>query len=236
MTMAHDFTAPPRTEDLQLAEVEQLTRRRRTLEQVKRVLEQDPRSPDALRLDILLSPAPPREKASLLKTLITQLEAERVQGAPYLRSLLSLGRVLEQCGKARDAVPLYGKVLQFAPEDPLGVRYHLARCLLDLRRLKDLKELREGFPEDTSALMAWVHLLEVQKSEKQTDLEKALANARRANSFVEDFLTSKRRFPKHHDVPAKPLPGTLEEALHILDMIGEAWFSDRAALSWIIKQ
>lgn len=228
--------APAHQGEAWALEAERNPHRRITLGEVKRILEQDPKCPDALRLNILLDACPPKEKLPRLKALAEQLEAEGAIGLPVIRALMAFARTLEVCGKTKDAVPIYEKALQVDPGDPLEVHHHLARCLLDLRQLKGLKALRERYPEKANALTAWTCLLEIQKSEKQTGLDQALQEARRANHHVEDFLTSRCRVPKHHDVREKGLPGSLEEALHVLDMIGEAWFSDRTALSWIIKQ
>ncbi|WP_005033522.1 tetratricopeptide repeat protein [Holophaga foetida] len=216
--------------------LEQFHDKREALERVRQALEQDPRSPDALRLKILLEGLPPRAMALQLKTLVEQLESGGACGPPLLRALLALARTLEQCGKGKDAVPVYERALRSSPEDALEIRHHLARCLLDLRRLKELEELLERFHEEPSALTAWIRLLELQKSGEQSGLEQALEEARRANAHVEDFLTSRCRIPRHRHCQESGAPGSEEEALHVLDLIGEAWFSDRAALSWLMTR
>jgi len=198
-------------------------------------LARDPQCPDALRLKILLEPGSPQVKAAHLKALVERLEATPTEVAPRLRALLALAQALEQGGRIKDAVPVYERALDLAPEDPLEARYHLARCLLDLRRLKELRVLRERFPEDRSALLQWIRLLEIQKLEKQVGLGEALREARRANPHVEAFLTSRSRIPKHRQASGDAPPGSEAEALHILELIGESWFSDRAALFWLIK-
>lgn len=180
---------------------------------------------------ILREACPPRERLLRLKELSERLQPP---GEPFLRTLLALARTMEECGKSKDAVPVYEKALSVAPDDPLEIRHHLARCLLNLRRLQELKQLLDRYPAH-GALAAWIHVLELHKSDKQTGLERALQEARQANPHVEDFLTSRRLIPKHRDTGEEGAPGSVEEALRILERIGEAWFSDRTALYWLLK-
>nr|WP_320133775.1 tetratricopeptide repeat protein [uncultured Holophaga sp.] len=234
MPKAVDIALPSPPIGERLAEAGQLANRREALALVRQALEEAPDHPEALRLGILLDNTPPREKALRLRALAESLEEEPPGGEVLLRTLMALARTLEQSSKPREAVPLYEKVLKLAPGDPLEARHHLARCLLELGRLKELRELRERCLEP-GALRDWILVLELLKTERPSGLVQALEAARLSNPYVEDFLTSRRRVPKHRTPEEEQGPGSLAEALHILDLIGEAWFKDRSALSRIMN-
>ena len=60
----------------------------------------------------------------------------------------------------------------------------------------------------------------------------ALKKARKANGFVELYLTGQKPIPK--EMPGMYSPGSEEEAILCMDMLAAAWVEHKDALFWLL--
>lgn len=73
---------------------------------------------------------------------------------PYMRARAGLASVLWRTGRHRDAIGHYRAMLKLNPNDNQGIRYVLARHLLELGDTVALKKLIKKYVEDGSAAVA----------------------------------------------------------------------------------
>lgn len=218
-------------------------------ERAARALALDPGNVDARHAEALHCGEGPEETADRLK--VVAVEAEQALGAgfiqaekgrlwnhlrarPYLRARMALAVLLERSGKPKEALPHFEALMRFSQGDPQGVRVPLARCLAVLGRFQPLKTLLETFPEDNTAIWAWLRVLERRQNGTDAEARSALGRARSHNAHVEAFLTARAKPPRERITP--PEPGSPEEAALALRTLGPAWAPHREALTWLMRQ
>jgi tetratricopeptide (TPR) repeat protein len=190
----------------------------------------------------------PRDLVSRLKIIVDRAEAKLgvpflhehrrelwdIPAAhPYLHARLALATALEKAGRFAVAIPQLEELLKIDASDHLGARYRLVCCHLAINRMKALADLLRAWEQEESAFMAWAAVLERIHSKSEAGAEKALAHARRVNPHFEEYLTGRRKLPKH--VPENAQPGSPEEAVSALRLFGETWANDREGMYWLFK-
>lgn len=215
----------------------------------QRALELDPTCVDARHAAVVAGGLAPEEAIGHLKVIA--VEAEQALGAsfienqrgrlwghlrarPYLRARLAVGALLEKAGKAKEALAHFEALLRFSQGDPQGVRYHAARCQAVLGRAKALATLLEAFPADDGATWTWLQVLARLQAGDEKGARGHLALAQSRNPHVHAFLTAERKLPREDFEAAAP--GTVEEAVEAMRVLGPAWGADRDALSWLMRQ
>jgi hypothetical protein len=105
------------------------------------------------------------------------------------------------------------------------------RCHLAANQMKALEMLLKSWANDSSAFMAWAAVLERIRSKSEKGAEKALARAREANPFFEEYLTGRRKLPRR--IPENVQAGSPEEAAAAFRLFAEAWANDREGMYWL---
>lgn len=153
---------------------------------------------------------------------------------PYMRALEQLASLLRSEGFNLDAIKHYEKMLALNPNDNQGVRDPLLGLYLALGSLDEAGKLLHTYKEDASANFAWGRVLDRFLSGDLPGAAAALKKARKANSFVELFMTGQRNLPK--EMPEMYSPGSEQEAILCLDNMALAWGNFKPAVLWLMEQ
>jgi tetratricopeptide (TPR) repeat protein len=215
----------------------------------KRALRLDPDCVDALVLITDLDARSTRETIEGLQKAVAA--GERSLGAqfirentghfwmlietrPYMRAMAQLAGVLFAEGLNLDAIRIYEKMLELNPNDNQGVRDPLLGVYLAVNDLDGAGRLLKKYKDDAMANFAWGHVLERYLSGDLTGAAAALKKARKANRFVELYMTGQKPIPK--GMPEMYSPGSEEEAMLCMDGAGRAWAKHKEAVSWLLDQ
>jgi hypothetical protein len=125
-------------------------------------------------------------------------------------------------------------MLALNPNDNQGVRDPLLGLYLATRNLEGARRLLKEYEEDASANFAWARVLEPFLSKDLSRAAAALKIARKANRFVELYLSGLKSIPK--EIPDMYSPGSEEEAVLVLDDLSLAWAEHKEALLWLTGQ
>lgn len=252
MTVPHPTStqANPRTEAQKVADrARRAKSRTEAMELARKALAVDGECTDAQVLLAKEETPSPRQLATRLRIIVERAEArlgapflhERrnelwdvPEAHPYLRARLALAEALERAGKAAQGVHHLEELLKIDPQDHLGIRHRLVRCLFAANDLKRLGSLLKEAPGEPEAFFAWASVLERIRAGSAKGAEKALAVARQTNPHVEAFLTGRAKLPKQ--VPGTVEPGSVEEAAQVLRLFGEIWQNDREGMYWLFRQ
>lgn len=153
---------------------------------------------------------------------------------PYMRAMERLAALLRGEGIRLDAIGVYRRMLELNPNDNQGVRDPLLGLYLETGDLKGAREVLEEYKEDASANFAWARVLERFLSADQPGAAAALKIARKANRFVELYLSGQKGIPK--EMPEMYSLGSDEEAVLVLDNMAPAWAEHKEALFWLMEQ
>lgn len=252
MTSPHEpsIQANPKAEAQRLADRARRAKTRTdAMAWARKALELDGECTDAQVLIACEETPSPRQLATLLRTIVERAEArlgapflrehrhrlwEIPEAHPYLRARLALAEAFERAGRPSQSIPHLEELLRIDPQDRLGARYRLVRCLFAANDLKRLEALLQEFGGTSSPFYAWAAVLARVRSGALKGAEKALAAARQANPYVEEFLTGRRKLPRQ--IPAETTPGSPEEAAHTIRLFGETWQNDREGMYWLFRQ
>jgi len=196
----------------------------------KRALAKDPDCVDALVVLGGIESDSPRKMIEALQKAVAA--GERSLGAafirknkgdfwglldtrPYMRALEQLASLLRAEGLNLDAIKHYENMLALNPNDNQGVRDPLLGLYLALGSLDEAGKLLQAYKEDASANFAWGRVLERFLSGDRPRAAAALKKARKANSFVELFMTGQKNLPR--EMPDMYSPGSEQEAILCLD-------------------
>ena len=157
-----------------------------------------------------------------------------IETRPYMRALEQLASLLRGEGFNLDAIKHYEKILALNPNDNQGVRDPLLGVYLATDNLDAARKLLKGYGEDASANFAWARVLERFLSADQPGAAAALKIARKANRFVELYLSGQKGIPK--EMPEMYSLGSDEEAVLVLDNMAPAWAEHKEALFWLMEQ
>jgi tetratricopeptide (TPR) repeat protein len=215
----------------------------------KRALAKDPDCVDALVVLGGIESDSPRKMIEALQKAVAA--GERSLGAtfikknkgdfwglldtrPYMRALEQLASLLRAEGLNLDAIKHYENMLALNPNDNQGVRDPLLGLYLALGSLDEAGKLLQAYKEDASANFAWGRVLERFLSGDRPRAAAALKKARKANSFVELFMTGQKNLPK--EMPDMYSPGSEQEAILCLDNMALAWGNSKPAVLWLMEQ
>ena len=153
---------------------------------------------------------------------------------PYMRALEQLAGVLRAKGSNLEAIKQYEKMLGLNPGDNQGVRDPLLGLYLATGKLEGARKLLDEYGEDSMANFAWGRVLERFLSGNRPGAVTSLKKARKANPFVELYLSGRKSLPR--ETPDMYSPGSEEEAILCLDNLMLAWSKHKEAIFWLMDQ
>jgi tetratricopeptide (TPR) repeat protein len=215
----------------------------------KQALAKDPDCVDALVLMADLDARTPKEALAVLQKAVAA--GERSLGAeffkeykghfwglletrPYMRALEHLATVLRARNSNLEAIKTYEKMIGLNPGDNQGVRDPLLGLYLATGKLEGARKMLDDYGDDSMANFAWGRVLERFLSGEKPSAVAALKKARKANPFVELYLSGQKRLPKQ--IPEMYSPGSDEEALLCFDNMMLAWSKHKEAVFWLMDQ
>ena len=148
----------------------------------------------------------------------------------YLEALFGVGRSMQRLDQLEEAAAQFDELLERDAGDSQFARYWLARCLLDLNRHDELKELLERF-NDLSG--AWLYIQALLAFRLEGDSEAAqtcLQNAYGSLPGLTDYL-----FGEQVVYAQRPIcfDGPLDEVTHsYAQLFLPAWRSTPGAATW----
>lgn len=153
---------------------------------------------------------------------------------PYMRARQELADLLRDAGHIDEAIAHYEAMLELNPNDNQGIRDLLLACYLTRGDLDGARWLFDQYDEDASATFQWSRVLERHLAGDEAKATRLLAEARKDNTFVEPYLTGKKRMPS--SLPAYYSPGDESEAKYLAVNLRPAWKSHRTAVAWLKGQ
>jgi tetratricopeptide (TPR) repeat protein len=151
---------------------------------------------------------------------------------PYMRARFGYAQCLLAEGLDDDAASELRELLRLNPDDNQGVRTPLLGLLLRSGDGKGAAALLSEFAIDDSALFEYARaLVAFRKSGDSPSSRARVRAAVRSNGFVLDFLLGDREFPP--ELPDAYAFGSAEEAVLVVDEIGDAWEDTPGALDWV---
>ena len=153
---------------------------------------------------------------------------------PYMRALEHLAGLLSAEGLNLDAIHIYERMLVLNPNDNQGVRDPLLGVYLSIDDLAGAARLLKKFKVDVLANFAWGRVLERVLAGDFVGAKTALEKARKANPFVELYLTAQR--PIAEIEPDMYSIGSEEEAVLCMNWVGRAWAMHKEAVFWLLDQ
>jgi tetratricopeptide (TPR) repeat protein len=157
-----------------------------------------------------------------------------IETRPYMRAMERLADLKRGVGMNLDAIKHYEKMLALNPNDNQGVRDPLLGLYLATDNLEGARKLLKGYEKDSSANFAWARVLERLLSADRPGAAAALKIARKANRFVELYLSGQKGIPK--EMPEMYSPGSDEEAVLVLDNMSLAWAEHKEAVFWLMER
>jgi len=157
-----------------------------------------------------------------------------IETRPFMRAMEQLAFALLDWGtpeRADEAIEIFEEMLELNPNDNQGVRDWLAGCYLARKRYNDAEALFEQYPEDWLAAPAWAKVLLAHVTEGEARASELLAEARKRNAHVEQYLTGRKRRPRNR--PGMYSPGDETEAVYCTDMLWGAWKAHPKARKWL---
>jgi tetratricopeptide (TPR) repeat protein len=151
-----------------------------------------------------------------------------------MRALAQLAGLLRGVGLNLEAIKHYEDMLALNPNDNQGVRDPLLGLYLGTGNLEGARKLLKKYERDSSANFAWARVLERFLSGDLAGAAAALKTARKANRFVELYLSGQKGIPKQ--MPDMYSPGSDEEAILVLDNMSFAWAEHKEAVLWLMQQ
>jgi tetratricopeptide (TPR) repeat protein len=151
---------------------------------------------------------------------------------PYMRAREGLAACLWELGEREAAIEHCREMLDLNPGDNQGIRYELARWLLDEEMDEELGELLERYEEDASAF--WVYTRALWMFRKEGDTEEATAALKEAietNPYVPLYLLGHRSLPGA--LPELIGFGDESEAVAYFARALSAWLRTPGALEWL---
>lgn len=154
---------------------------------------------------------------------------------PYMRARFGLARSLWRMRRQDDAITHFSEMLRLNPNDNQGVRYILARYLLEVGRDSDAVDILNFYDADGTA--DWNYTWVLITFRKEGDSESArdlLWAAIRLNYHVPSFLIGKRPLPAAP--PDEFSIGYESEAACYAADNATVWRKTPGALDWLRRQ
>ena len=152
----------------------------------------------------------------------------------YMRARQQLAELYQDVGLLQDAISHYAAMLELNPNDNQGVRDPLLGLYLRTGDLDGAGKLLHRYKRDASATFAWGRVLERLLAADMEGAAAALKTARKANPFMELYMSAQRTFPK--DMPDSYAMGSPEEAIISLEGLAPAWLEHPEAMLWLLTQ
>lgn len=154
-----------------------------------------------------------------------------VETRPYMRAREGLAHVLWLLGEQDRAVENFEEMLRLNPGDNQGVRYGLARFLLEKGDNERLGNLLDRYPEEGSAEWAYVRALQSFRVFGESDTSnQALTIAFETNAMVALYMLGIRELPD--SPPEYYSPGDENEAALYVGYSAPFWVETPGALDW----
>lgn len=215
----------------------------------KRALKLDPDCVDALTVLVDLDAHTAKDaleglqkvvaagERSLGEKFITEYQGNfwmLLETRPYMRAMDRLAGTYRSEGINLEAVKIYEKMLRLNPEDNQGVRDPLLGLYLEIGDLTGATRLLDKYKDDASSVFAWARVLERFLAGDQAGANAALAKARKANRYMEQYLTGRKPLP--NDLPEMYSIGSKEEAVLCLNFLMGAWIAHQEAMLWLLDR
>ena len=149
---------------------------------------------------------------------------------PYLRAKAGLAASLWDSGRHADAIAEYRDILRLNPGDNQGIRCVLLSRLGQLARFDEMDELVSHYPHDALADTAFTRALLAYRR-KTADADALLGAALARNRFVPDYLSGRKRVPKH--LSGRIAMGSPDEAKAYAAEFASIWRQVEGALDWL---
>ena len=159
-----------------------------------------------------------------------------VEARPYLRTLKHLAEVMWTVGRRFDAIANYENLLDLDPADHMGNATLLLSYYLAMGEVQRSWDLLEEVDDGDSTVYAWAWVLLCLMVADEEGAREALDRALAANPYVAPWLAGVGD-PGEREVPAAATlaRGSEDEALIVLDLLGEAWDCDPEAQLWLYE-
>jgi len=155
-----------------------------------------------------------------------------VETRPYMRARFGLAQVLEELGRAAEAMDHYRELLRLNANDNQGVRDLLLPVLLISGRDDEAAALLDRYAEDASAVWLYGHALVTFRREGDSAAARDRPRAAlRANRPVAKYLTGAVALPDQD--PQTYAFGSEEEAVIAARTLAEAWSAAPGAAAWL---
>jgi tetratricopeptide (TPR) repeat protein len=150
---------------------------------------------------------------------------------PYMRAREGLAACLWELGEREAAIEHCREMLDLNPGDNQGIRYELARWLLDEEMDEELGELLERYEEDASAFWVYTRALWMFRKGDTEEATAALKEAIETNPYVPLYLLGHRSLPGA--LPELIGFGDESEAVAYFARALSAWLRTPGALEWL---
>lgn len=152
-----------------------------------------------------------------------------IETRPYMRARAGLAETLWAAGSREEAVNHYKEMLVLNPNDNQGVRYSLAKMLMELNRIDELRVLFDEFSEDSSAYLQYTRTL-LAYQEQSDEMRAAAFEAWSSNKHVPAMLIGRAPLVSIGDYIS--MGGEDEASGYVVDF-GSAWKRTPSAIDWL---
>lgn len=156
----------------------------------------------------------------------------QIETRPYMRALQSLAGAFFCAKRNLDAVKVYERMLKLNPKDNQGARYPLIGLYIEMENLIRAADLLKNYEDDRSAMFEWARVLERFLDGNLDGASRILKAARKANRFVELFLTCKHPWPD--GLSNIYSSGSEEEAALCFRYLHRILKKQRSAFLWLL--
>ncbi|MBI4493314.1 MAG: hypothetical protein HY690_11055 [Chloroflexi bacterium] len=158
-----------------------------------------------------------------------------IETRPYMRARFGLAHALWAMGKREEAIAHAWDLLRLNPGDNQGVRDALLSWLYELGDDAQVKRLFDLYPDDAAAVWLYGRALSAFRAEGDSKrARKRLAEAKKGNPYVPDYLLGRKRLPGR--LPATIGFGDEREAIACAAAQVAAWRKTLGALAWLDEQ
>jgi tetratricopeptide (TPR) repeat protein len=156
----------------------------------------------------------------------------RFETRPYMRAREALAETLWALGRKEEAVEHQRELLRLNSNDNQGIRERQVQCLLWLERHDELDELFATYEEDDGAVIGYTKALAAfRRHGASPQASGLLAEARKNNPHVPDYLSGRKRLPRR--LPELIGFGDPSEAIAYAADAKALWKSVPGALAWL---
>ena len=157
------------------------------------------------------------------------------ESRPFMRAMSGLAEALDRQDRLAEAADVLAELLRLNPGDNQGVRYRYVPLLIEMGRLDEARALVESkeYQGDISALWDFAAALIAFEQKRPDEATALLKKAAKRNPFAPPMILNPDRVPPF-GAPGWS-PGDESEGVMIVDLLGPAWRSRPAAMSWLFQ-